>query len=857
MKRLFTLISLCLISAFSFAQIPQQLTYQAIARNSAGAALVSTNISIRISIRDVSATGTTLYSETHTATTNSFGLFTLPVGTGTIVSGNFSTINWATNAKFMKVEMDPAGGSSYTDMGTSQLLSVPYALVAGSSINNPAIALDDLTDVSSTGATTNQVLLWNGSQWVPGNISGGDNWGTQTTVTNSTLSGNGTSVSPLGLAQQGASSGQVLKWNGTNWAPGADNVGASSGSVNVTARLTGDGTLANPLDLAQQAATAGQVLKWGGSSWVPASDGDAQTLNLIGNTLSLTNGGSVVLPTGTTYSAGTGINLGGNVITNTAPDQTVVLTGTGGTTVSGTYPNFTINSTTGGGSYTAGVGISILGNVITNTSLNTDAQTLSVLGNQLTISGGNSVTMPTGTTYTAGTGISLGGNVITNTAPDQTVTLNSGTGISVTGSYPSFTITATGGGGGIAGSGTTNYIPKFTPNGTTLGNSQLRDDGTYMGINSAPNGTDKLVVVPGASVTGGIKINYTNPSANTYGMNVTSLHGNSYIGYTGTITFGALTATDPEIYGSSSTGVSAGIFGATSGTNLSAGNVGLSNNWHGGFFGSNDATGGVGALGLYNGTAASQGFLGIYDGTAAEGAGIYGNNDRATGVSNFGVYGDYNGAAYGVGVVGIGFNGSIPNGLVDYGVWGSATSPGYAVYAFGDLTCTGAKNASVGTSKGNQLMYSIESPEVWFEDFGTATLVNGETTVNLSDLFLETVFIDATHPMIVTITPQGNCNGMFVEPGTTSFTVKELGGGISNTSFSYRITCKRLNYQDHKFGSDLTWGNGDTRSNYQYVSPKPIDYNEMLQISLQAKSNNKNADNSKKLQSKLNLVNPR
>lgn len=857
MKKLITLFAFCIISTISFAQIPQQLTYQAVARSSAGAALVSTNISIRISIKDITATGTTLYSETHSATTNQFGLFTLPVGSGTVVSGTFASINWATNAKFMKVEMDPTGGSSYTDMGTSQLLSVPYALVAGSTVNNPALSLNDLTDVTSTGATTNQVLLWNGTQWVPGNISGGDNWGTQTAVTNSTLSGNGTSVSPLGLAQQGASSGQVLKWNGTNWAPGSDNVGASSGSVNVTARLIGDGTLANPLDIAQQAATAGQVLKWGGSSWVPSNDADAQTLNLIGNTLSLTNGGSVTLPTGTTYTAGTGINLGGNVITNTAPDQTVALTGTGGTTVTGTYPNFTINSTTGGGSYTAGTGISIVGNVITNTSLNTDAQTLSVVGNQLSISGGNTVTMPTGTTYTAGTGISLGGNVITNTAPDQTVTLNSGTGISVTGSYPSFTITATGGGGGIAGSGTTNYIPKFTPNGTTLGNSQLRDDGTYMGINTAPNGTDKLIVVPGASVTGGIKVNYTNPSANTYGMNVTSLHGNSYIGYTGTITFGALTGTDPEIYGSSSSGVSAGIFGATSGTNLSAGNVGLSNNWHGGFFGSNDATGGVGALGLYNGTAASQGFLGIYDGTAAEGAGVYGNNDRATGVSNFGVYGDYNAAAYGVGVIGIGFNGSIPNGLVDYGVWGSAAAPGYAVYAFGDLTCTGAKNASVGTSKGNQLMYSIESPEVWFEDFGTATLVNGETTVNLDPLYLETVFIDATHPMIVTITPQGDCKGMFVEPGTNSFTVKELNGGNSNTSFSYRITCKRLNYQDHKFGADLTWGNGDTRVNYNYVTPKPIDYNEMMKFSLEQKAKNQSDSKSKKIESKINLVNPR
>ncbi|MEI7801488.1 MAG: hypothetical protein WCI97_02465 [Bacteroidota bacterium] len=911
MKLLITIFTLCLISAFSYAQIPQALTYQAVARNSAGTALVNTNISVRVSIKDLTATGTTLYSETQSATTNQFGLFTLALGTGTVVSGNFSTISWAVGAKFMKVELDPAGGSSYIDMGTSQLLSVPYALVAGSTVNVPSLTLNDLTDVNTAGVTANQVLLWNGTNWVPGTISGGDNWGTQAAVTNSTLSGNGTSATPLGLAQQGASSGQVLKWNGTNWAPGSDNVGSSSGSVNVTARLTGDGTLANPLDIAQQAATSGQVLKWGGSSWVPSTDLDQQALNLIGNTLSLTNGGSVTLPTGTTYTAGTGINLGGNVITNTAPDQIVSLTGTGNTTVTGAYPNFTINSTGGGGSYTAGTGISIAGtvisnagdlsatneiqslsivgnqlslslgggsvtlptgttytagtgislagNVITNTSLNTDAQILSVAGNQLTISGGNTVTLPTGTTYTAGTGISLAGNVVTNTLPDQTVTLTSGSGINVTGTYPNFTIAATGGGGGISGSGTVNYVPKFTPTGTALGNSQIQDNGTNLGIAAAPDATNKVLIAPGASTTGGLKVNYTNTTNNTYGINVNSTTGNSYIGYTGTITFGTLTGTNPEIYGSSSSGVSAGVFGATSGTNTSAAVVGLSNNWHGGFFASNDLQGGVGLLGSYTGATGSFGVFGIYGGTTDTGVGVLGYNSKATGGINIGVEGTYNTTAYGLGVVGVGYGGGIPVAYNDYGVWGSCSNllGGFAVYADGDLTCTGAKNASVGTSKGNQLVYSIESPEVWFEDFGTATLVSGQATVTLDPLYLETVFIDANHPMIVTVTPQGDCKGLYVEPGTTSFTIKELNGGTSNINCSYRITCKRLNYQDHKFGSDITWGGGDTRANYHYIQPKPIDYNAMKQISIEGKKNNLGNNSNQKYTSKVSLTAPK
>lgn len=92
MKRILTLFSLVLISATSFAQIPQALTYQGIARNNAGVSLTSQSVGLRFSINDLTATGTTLYSETFTVTTNQFGLFTVNIGTGAVVSGNFSTI---------------------------------------------------------------------------------------------------------------------------------------------------------------------------------------------------------------------------------------------------------------------------------------------------------------------------------------------------------------------------------------------------------------------------------------------------------------------------------------------------------------------------------------------------------------------------------------------------------------------------------------------------------------------------------------------------------------------------------------------------------------------------------------------
>ena len=123
---LFIFISTCI-----FAQVPQGISYQAIALNGSGNPVVSSNVGVRLSILDNSATGTVLYTETHTKTTSPQGLFNLVIGQGTPTTGTFSTINWGTNSKFLKVEMDASGGANYILVGTTQLLSVPYAMTAG------------------------------------------------------------------------------------------------------------------------------------------------------------------------------------------------------------------------------------------------------------------------------------------------------------------------------------------------------------------------------------------------------------------------------------------------------------------------------------------------------------------------------------------------------------------------------------------------------------------------------------------------------------------------------------------------------------------------------------------------------
>jgi hypothetical protein len=115
--------------------VPQAINYPAIARNASGSVLVNQSLSIRISLLEGASTGTQVYSETHAATTNQFGLFSLRIGDGTIVSGDFATINWGSANHWVMVEVDPLGGSNFTEVGTNELLSVPYAFYSQNSGN--------------------------------------------------------------------------------------------------------------------------------------------------------------------------------------------------------------------------------------------------------------------------------------------------------------------------------------------------------------------------------------------------------------------------------------------------------------------------------------------------------------------------------------------------------------------------------------------------------------------------------------------------------------------------------------------------------------------------------------------------
>jgi hypothetical protein len=204
------------------AQVPVAFKYQAVVRNITGDIMVEKSVNLRISLLSGSTPGTVVYTENFTGkTTNKFGLVDIEIGKGTPVTGSFPGINWSTGTFFIKVEIDPSGGGAFQEMGTSPLLSVPFAL--HSKTVEQETDGDPVNEIQALTLNGNQLTLSKGGGTVNlPSSGGGDGWGTQTTVTDATLSGNGTVTSPLKIAQQSATSGQVLKWNGTAWSPASD-----------------------------------------------------------------------------------------------------------------------------------------------------------------------------------------------------------------------------------------------------------------------------------------------------------------------------------------------------------------------------------------------------------------------------------------------------------------------------------------------------------------------------------------------------------------------------------------------------------------------------------------------------------
>ena len=135
-----------------FTQPSQKINFQSILRNTSGEVVANKAVSLKISILSGSIYGITVYSETHTKTTDASGLISLQIGNGTVLSGAFSTILWGNAAYFIKLEADFNGGSNYVLLGTQELMSVPYALYASktdTSVLNLTNRLDNPVIIST------------------------------------------------------------------------------------------------------------------------------------------------------------------------------------------------------------------------------------------------------------------------------------------------------------------------------------------------------------------------------------------------------------------------------------------------------------------------------------------------------------------------------------------------------------------------------------------------------------------------------------------------------------------------------------------------------------------------------------
>ncbi len=490
LSTLFSLVILC-AATISSAQAPQGVNYQAVLRDGSGDILASAGIDVRFTIHESTSSGTTVYEENHLLTTNAYGLITAVIGEGTVTSGTFSAIDWLSEIYFLQVEVNDGGG--YIDMGTTQLMSVPYALAADEAQTAETatnMSLDDLTDANGAGAAIGEVLEWDGSEWVPATDDsgggGGDDWGSQVAATDATLTGDGTAGNPLGIATNGVSNAEI-----------------SAGAVG-TSELN-DGSI-QAVDLNQMGAAAGEVLEWNGAAWAPATDdvsggggiGGSGTANYLSKfTAGTTLGNSVVYETGSNIGIGTTspstklhivsssstpLNIDGTAGMYVGLYEAGIYRGYYGS-YSGAAPD--VDFGTGGGNTTGSLHLAIQGS---------PSATITSAGN-----------MGIGTTA-PGAKLEVAGQIkITGGTPGAGQVLTSdGTGLATWEPM-------------VGGSGTTSYIPKWTAS-TTLGSSVIYETGGYVGINTTAPGAG--LVVSGAGIwSSAIGINNTT-SGMEWRMNV-------------------------------------------------------------------------------------------------------------------------------------------------------------------------------------------------------------------------------------------------------------------------------------------------------------------------------------------------
>jgi hypothetical protein len=821
------------LAAFTFAQtsaatasaLPRLVRFGGTVKDLNGAPLTGV-VGITFALYSEQTGGAALWIETQNVTADSNGHYVALLGS-TKPDGLPADLFTSEQAHWVGVQV-----SGQAEQPRVLLVSAPYALKAGDAETigglppsafvlaaPPVSGGDGSSGAAASAATSSGAAITNTSSDVTttgGTVNDIPLFSTSTNIQNSILSQSGTASVSVAGAFKFPATGTATATAGKDSQP-QEFVASSYNKSTSTAE--------------------NQTFQWQAEPASNDTTSPSGTLNLL-------------YGLGATAPAETGLKLSSTGLFTFATAQTFPGTGTitGVTTASG--------SGLGGGGTTGTLSLSVPSAGITNTMLKNSSVTLNAstaggltvpgamtLGDTYTIGlktcSANQVleyvgtawtctTPTTGTVTSVATGAGLTGGPITGSGTlsipsagvtnamlaNSKITLNSGTGITAPGAMTlgdTYTVSIN-----------TAVVPELTSNNSFTGSNSFSST-TGNGLAAATSAAGESGLFASNSSTSGgygvFGINYNVTDGAVAGVNYSTgagyaigVYGQSN-GSAGTGVYGA--GAGNGIYGTSeagsgvygiSAGTGAGVYGINSNTNASGptyGVYGISSDTFfpnsAGVYGQNGGHG-IGVFGEYG----SESVMGANYG---EFSGVWGDSDSygyegVLGTTDNGNAGSFYNNSASFPTVAAFNQGTDGTGLV-LEARGSAGT-GCTIDVRGTLNCDGTVNAVVPTDGGARKvsLYAVQSPENWFEDFGSGSLSNGTATIALDPTFTQTVNTGAEYHVF--LTPNGDSKGLYVSQKTaTSFEVREQGGGTSSIAFDYRIVAKRSGYENVRL-ADVT-----------------------------------------------------